>query len=439
MGLQVDSLRSFLSRRASLISYVSASAIAVIGILYSIHLGPDLRYVDEGDYFKLATSLADVNLYSYTGKRATAFRPPGYPFLLSLGLRLDAGIVALRALNFLLLGGSVLLLGRLARQVGGALAASLATLGVLGYPVLAYAAGTLYPQTLATTLLLAALVCVVGTRGVPSARRSLASGLLFGALILTVPTFLLSWALVLAWLVWRWRRPALRSAAVLAVAAVFVVGAWSLRNYRLFDSFVFVSTNSGVNLLVGNNELATPASGVNVDLSRYEKVGQQMQELPEDLYYREEAVAWILDNKARALRLYLGKVLHYFAYRERLATRGETRWTRDAVMLASYGSLLLALLGRLALHRRFALKPEERLLLAIYLGSAFFMAIFFTRIRFRLPLDPLLIALVALFLARLLAEGLRGRSTSEAAGAAPVDAGGESARGVLSLADAPLA
>lgn len=47
------------------------------------------------------------------------------------------------------------------------------------------------------------------------------------------------------------------------------------------------------------------------------------------------------------------------------------------------------------------MSPLERYLLALYLLDALIQAVFFTRIRFRLPFDLLLIALDALFLSYL--------------------------------------
>jgi hypothetical protein len=71
-------------------------------------------------------------------------------------------------------------------------------------------------------------------------------------------------------------------------------------------------------------------------------------------------------------------------------------------MLLGYGVLFGLLVVRLALVRRIPLSALEVLLLALYLGAGLAYAVYFTRIRFRLPFDWLLIALDALFLARVL-------------------------------------
>ena len=72
-------------------------------------------------------------------------------------------------------------------------------------------------------------------------------------------------------------------------------------------------------------------------------------------------------------------------------------------MGVSYISLLLALLAwRLAETKRFpAYIPREKLFLIVYVLSAFTMAIFcYTRIRYRLPYDYLIITVIAMHLSR---------------------------------------
>ena len=83
---------------------------------------------------------------------------------------------------------------------------------------------------------------------------------------------------------------------------------------------------------------------------------------------------------------------------------------RDLVMLVTYGFLLLLTAARLALCRRFPLDEYERLALLLYVLNGAFAAVFFTRVRFRLPFDFLLISLCALFLAQLLERRAESRA-----------------------------
>jgi hypothetical protein len=181
---------------------------------------------------------------------------------------------------------------------------------------------------------------------------------------------------------------------------ILLVGGWQLRNYRAFDHFVFVSTNSGINLLLGNSENTTADSGTNADVRHYREEAAGLSEVERDRFFRDSALEWIAQNPGDALELYVRKWLHYFGYRDQLATESESSGARDLLMLASYGPLFLCLLFRLLLIRRFPLGRVEGLLIALFVLNAFFMAIFFTRIRFRIPMDHLLVVVAAAFVAR---------------------------------------
>lgn len=109
--------------------------------------------------------------------------------------------------------------------------------------------------------------------------------------------------------------------------------------------------------------------------------------------------------------LYGRKLLYWFAPRnqlvsDRLVPGGSGAgpgWLRDGLMVLGYGLLMSILAVRLALARRLPFSSLEVLLLVLYLGGGMAYAVYFTRIRSRLPFDWLLIAVDALFLARVLA------------------------------------
>lgn len=64
-------------------------------------------------------------------------------------------------------------------------------------------------------------------------------------------------------------------------------------------------------------------------------------------------------------------------------------------MIVTYGPLLLLLVFRLLFSIRFPLSEEESYLAGFYLLNALFAAVFFSRIRFRLPVDWLMLLLDA--------------------------------------------
>lgn len=368
--------------------------ILLAGWIYSIQLGDTLRYWDEEEYFTYVKNFLITHTFTLDGFHPTAINPPGYPFLLMVFGALGANRVILRMLNFLALAASIVILYFWLKEHTDARAGVIGVGLTVCYPVLYYAAGTFFPQTVGAFLLLLTLY-IVSKKPLRLWQAGI-SGLVFAGLILTIPVFAFGIPLIGLWLFWRERT--WRSAVLFIMVAGLMVGVWTLRNYRVFHTFVFVATNSGYNLLIGNAPETTPNSGSTIDFNKYVVEAVGLDEVQADAFYRAKAMRFILDDKTHALQLYFSKVLNYFNYRNDMLTQGESSSLKDVVMLIGYGGLILILLLRIICFRLFRFSDLEIFLLLFYLLSAFVYAVFFTRIRFRLPFDYLLIAMDAIFL-----------------------------------------
>lgn len=397
----IKRVKNIVERRNGQVVAVSVALTILAGMIYSFYLGNKLRFLpDEQDYLTIATHLAQQGIYSLDGRTPTAFRPPGYPLILS-GLQLvNAGVVAARSLNYIFLGISIYIFYLILIEHASPFAATIGAGLVIAYPVLFYTAGTLYPQTLAALLFLLALYFL--TRQRRSRFDYVAGGLLLGYLALTVPTFIVTVGVFVAWLFLDANYKLTRGALLVLVLAFGVVGIWTARNYAAFRSFVFVSTNSGENLLIGNSENSTPNAGRTLDISRYESEAQSLDEVARDKYFRQAALEYIRTHKARVVKLYFLKVLNTFNFRNELVTAEEGSSLRDLVMLLTYGPLLILFLLRLLSLPRIPPSNFEVLIITLYLANALLSAIFFTRIRLRLPFDYLLILNSALMIDRLI-------------------------------------
>jgi hypothetical protein len=292
---------------------------------------------------------------------------------------------------------------------------------VFSYPVLFYAAATLYPQTLAAFLLVASVWLLDGLGRTSRPRAHALAGLAYGLLVLTVPLFLLLAPIVIAWLIWSRRATARQALLVIAAIAALALP-WAARNSVVFGAPAGLATSSGFNLLAGNGPYVRHDQATS-DVRWPAGVRAQVagrNELERDRILGEAALRWMRENPGAAARLYLRKLLYWFAFRNELASDrvlpggsgAGPSWIRELVMLLGYGLLLAILLLRLAFFRRQPLCALEALLLALYLGGGMAYAIWFTRIRFRLPFDWLLIAVDAMFVARLLGGPVAERGSA---------------------------
>lgn len=391
---------SFLDQSNTWIVIFVVLGVIFAGVLYAIYLGDNLRYPDELDYHKIATNINFIHQFSLDSESSTAFRAPGYPFFLAFFLFWGANIIHLRIINFIILGLSIYLLNIIIKRQSSPLSGTIGALLVIGLPVLFYTAGALYPQTLASFLLLLILFLICGKNKSPWV--FVLSGILLGYLILTIPIFLF---LLLVFPVWYfYANKNFKWISITIIIPILIVGFWSVRNYKVFNSFVFISSNTGVNLLFGNSENTTPNAGVNVDISKYTSFANeaQLNEIEKDAYYQAEAIDFILANKIHSLKMYGLKFINHFNFRNELWTKSESTALRDYIMLITYGPLLLLFGLRLSLLKYLKLSKFEVLLINIYLVSALFYAVFFTRIRFRIPFEFLLIGIVAIFIPNIL-------------------------------------
>jgi hypothetical protein len=367
------------------------------GVGYAFYLGQSIRYIDEMEYLAIAQNIVDKGIFSMNGKLPTAWRPPGYPFLLTPVIYFGGGLLALRILNFVGLCASMALIYLFLKRVSW-LASVIGILWVLCYPILFYTAGTLYPQTIATTLLLLSMTFLFYQENELSSKAAFIIGLLQGFLILMIPPLSIVLLLTVLWILLRYNRP-MKSVLMMVLAAIIILFPWEIRNYRLFGEFVWISTNSGFNLLIGNSQTTQPDSGVNVDLSQYQP-DHKMNEADLDNYYKLRAEEYIAQHKLSSLKMYLEKFASYFACENRLATKSEETRLREYVLMVSCGFLMGFFILRLILYRKISFLNYELFFILLFVLNGFFLALFFTRIRFRLPFDVLLIVINAGFLAR---------------------------------------
>lgn len=395
----LTSLRAWLAvegagaRRRYLGFFVLAVLAAVAACVAS---GNQLRFHDERDYVELAQRLVEGRGYVLPDGTPTALRPPGYPFLLVPLLALVNQPLAVKLLNVVFLAGFIVLLHRLIRRDTPG-TAWMAPLLVLGYPLLTYTVGTAYPQMLCTLLLLAILFMLIH---VSSWRALVGAGLLYGGLMLVSPSFQLLAPLfaIGPWLHRTSVTTRLARIAVFYLAAACVVAPWVARNVVVMDALVPVSTNGGNNLLLGNSPNTTANSGTDVDLSAQYTIGDRLGEIEQNRYYQREALAWMKAHPAETLRLYVKKLANYFNYEANVRSPGTGVSWQSLMIAATYYPLLLIAVLRLAFWRRVPLSNTEIVLYAFYFLNALAAAIFFTRVRFRIPFDGLLMALAAIAL-----------------------------------------
>lgn len=370
----------------------------------SLHGGDTLRYADERDYHGLAERLNAGQGYVTADGQPTAFRAPGWPWLLAAVYRGVDHPLAVKLLNGLCLAVATLLLMRLVAARWPSAQWAVPLLMLLS-PLAIYSATTLYPQVFALFLFVLALWLLL--RDGAGLGTAILAGAVWGYLTLCVSSFLMLLPFVLFAALWCWRGRVgarLLRALCFVVAMGAVMAPWIARNHQVFGAIVPVSTNGGLNLWIGNSPTARPNSGVNTEV-RFWKETEGLDEVRTDAYYRDRAVAWIREDPVRAATLYVQKAVNYFNYRNEVATAGQVTEAQEWIVALTYYPLLALVLWRIACWRRRPPSGAELTFVALYFLNALLSALFFTRLRFRVPFDALLLLPAAVMLESLVSRG----------------------------------
>lgn len=239
------------------------STAAVLRIIAAVLM--PLRLVsDFGAYDELARLMATTGEY-IEGTHPTAYFPPGWPFFLSLIYRVfghepQFGIVA----NILFGVAIVLLTWQLVRKIWGELPARWAALLVALLPSEILFANILGSESLFAFLLLSALILLIpGRVGETNVARVFTGGVLLGFATLTRSlTLFLPVVIALVYFAhFRFSKQFILHTLACVAGLLLVVTPWIVRNQTTLGRAT-ISTNSGVNLYVGNN----PNSGVGFNM-----------------------------------------------------------------------------------------------------------------------------------------------------------------------------
>ncbi len=310
------------------------SALGLAALAFGIRLAwglaagvtPGGAVFDDAAWYHLtATALAAGGGYvnPFTALPTAAW-PPGYPFVLALGYRVaGASPTTAVVMNAAFGALTCLLVWRLGLRLGGPRVGLVAAALLACFPSQILFAALVLTETLFTCLVcglvLAAVALVTGARPAPTMHWML-WGLAVGAtalvraesvVLVLVPTAALSLC--------GDPRTAARACGAVLAGVVIALAPWTLRNARVFGTFVPTSTGFGRTLWIGHNPAAT--GGMNVAIqdamqTALDAAGAHATtpagELAVDRLLGAQAVTFALAHPAREAVLAPLRVFHLF-------------------------------------------------------------------------------------------------------------------------------
>jgi 4-amino-4-deoxy-L-arabinose transferase-like glycosyltransferase len=390
-----------------LMAIVAIAFAARLGV--SFYLGETLNFQDSREYHALASHLAESRTYQTEGK-PTAYWPPGYPFFLAVVYSLfGPSVTAARIVQSAIGSLSCFLVYLIAVRISGRRPALLAAAVCALYPLLVYSSAALLPSPIKTCLIACVVLFSLGVRQSGSGSRAVLAGVFAAGAVLVAPSILPTVLIIALWIAWH---DASRRGLGRLVPMLFIllpialcVGAWSLRNYRALGKPVAVSTNGGFNFWLGNHPDVTAETGNRMTPRMQRELGtvyaRHKNEAERDSVLYEMGRRYISEDPKRFLRLWAAKSVNLWRLSPRPMTEVEPAGGKERLLsLLSYGLLLPFAAAWLIGSVRS--KAEARLILLMFIAFTATHAVFITKVRFRIPIDPYVIiyaagGLIALF------------------------------------------
>jgi len=366
------------------------SIAALLRLVFVLSMGNYYYFADTAEYEATA-----MRLLHGLGPAAGSPRAPLFPAVLALGFLVGGAknYVAARFIQIVLGVLMVAVFMKIAERIAGRPAAILTGLGLAFAPTLVFVTGMLYPTTL-YTLILAAITLVALDL---SERPTLARGAALGALLqlgwLTDRVMLAPMLAVSLWLLLGLGRGGMALVralgAAVIVAALFLAPGWLTPKPASSQPAVFMEKAQYVlfysrtdSSLANERDVTFPPGSVYQPLSTRAFARQELG------LFRRQPLAYLHDIS--------GEFVHFFKpMPDRVQTRNQYTSKRVLWIGAIY-FLPVLLLSIWGFVRGGARWRHRTLLAGIVLATGLFYSFFFTQTRYRIPVEPHMIALAAL-------------------------------------------
>jgi hypothetical protein len=358
--------------------------------------GLDRPYAgDEGDYARLAREIIAGDGFLNKDGTPTSFWSPGLPLLVTIPTAiLGPGVVGIRIfmcfVESLLIPASYIL----ARSVTNSqkLGFMIATIAVF-FPTWAVPSGSVLTDFAGTILVALLITALIQGYRSQSLLWTISAGMLWGLATLVRAESPIYAPAIIFWLLVvmpDWKK---RFVAVAAVVISFasVIAPWTIRNTSVHGQFILTSTQGGIELYKANNPNATGIlaydhSYFDAHLEERYPIEQYPNEVSRAKMYQSDALRFIAENPARFLELSCIRFVQFWKlYSPRVPL------INSLAVIVSFGFALPFFLIQVV--RRGWRPGPEMLLLLIVLSHTAAHVVFTSIVRYRIPIEPLVLVL----------------------------------------------
>ncbi|MYC12498.1 MAG: glycosyltransferase family 39 protein [Gemmatimonadetes bacterium] len=256
------------------------------------------------------------------------------------------------------------------------------------YPLFIFFSGVLMAETILIFLTTISFLCCVQFWEKNTFTMAMIFGGIVGLSALCKPV-LLPWLPLVLFFWWQKSRlaPVQKASRVLTVvgALCLIILPWTARNHIVSGEFVPISTNLGINLLVGAHLEGRGVYDNHIDyLALYHTLADTSQGTAADRRIAGIVLGWIIAQPLHYLSLSIDKLLYFWCP----WVPGEPPLYNAIAVLSCTPLLTLGLAGTFIQRQR----SEGLALILLIICMSLLHMVFFAHTRFRLPVDAVLCA-----------------------------------------------
>ena len=381
-------------------------------------------YQHERSYETIAKNLIAGQGYQGSGfiigltAEQKAARPPVYPIFLALCyLIFGQSLLYVQIIQALLSVLSVLLIYLIGRKVFDEQTGLVAGAISAFYPFLIFLTGTVVTETVFILFFLVFIYLLVqlwpanGIAGLQTSRPepgpnpvnqaqgsrntwkwAILVGIANGLAILTRSSFILFFVLLAPFgLI---KKQSRLSYCLLVAATLTMLCPWVIRNYAVFNRVIFTSTQYGLALYEANSPRATGRP--DIDNLRFPPEIINLPEAEREDAIKKMALQWIKENPGKFARLALLKFCYFWNPLPNCADYRSLKYI--LISIFSYGTVLILAFWQIIRMRKSWGRIGIFLLVILYFSLIHL--VYVSSVRYRAPVDALLIILAANNIAR---------------------------------------
>ncbi|MCS7180395.1 MAG: glycosyltransferase family 39 protein [bacterium] len=351
----------------------------LLRLIFVLTLKNQLYFDDEYEYFKIVKNFIDGKGL-IIGENLKSFRPPLYPFFLSILTILKINLIGIRILQTIISTITIYLIYLIAKETFNEKIGIWSGWVSAFYPFFIFYNGFLLTETLFVFFVVLSmfyLIKTVGKNGIVSFK----AGIFMGVAGLTRPTFQLFLPIVILHIMFFKENLRVKFMKIFFLLCGFclILSPWIIRNYKIFRKFIPGTTMGGWVFWEGNNPFSEGGP-----CAYFPKGILEMDEVERDKLLYKMTVEVIRKNPQRFLYLLKNKFKRFWnvipnasEFREKILYR--------LISIFSFGILLHFFILGFFLSLK---NKKAQFFHSLIILFTLFHMVFLASIRYRLPIEP---------------------------------------------------